>query len=59
MMKKLNQQATRIFCQLLDKMGMEIYIKFSSYDFMPLVVEQIGELIQTPYGIGQCYRTAT
>jgi hypothetical protein len=54
-MKKLNQQATRIFCQLLDKMGIETYIRLTSDDFMPLVMEQIGELIQTPYGIGQCY----
>lgn len=52
-MKKLHQNPTRIFCQLLDKLGDHTYCKLSRENFMPLVIEQVGENIQTPFGIGK------
>ncbi len=57
-MKKINQQAARIFCKLLDKMGIQEHTKFTSEGFMPLVMEQVGELINTPWGKGQLYSLA-
>jgi hypothetical protein len=57
-MKKINQQAAKIFCKLLDKMGTQTYFKFTSEGFMPLVMEQVGELHSTPYGTAQLYSLA-
>ncbi len=54
-MKKINKEAARIFCRLLNRMGIKDYIKFTSEGFMPLVMEQIGTLINTPYGKAQLY----
>lgn len=56
-MKKINQEATKTFCQLMDKMGIEEYRQFTSGGFMPLTMEQItgAECISTPYGAGQRY----
>lgn len=57
-MKKINQQAVKTFCKLLDRMGIQTYFKFTSEGFMPLVMEQVGELLTTPYGTGQLYSLA-
>lgn len=57
-MKKINQQAAKIFCRLLDSMGIQTYKKFTNEGFMPLVMEQVGELVNTPWGKGQLYSLA-
>lgn len=49
-MKKINHQATRIFCALLEKLGTNEHCKLITEGFMPLVIEQIAEDIQTPFG---------
>lgn len=57
-MKKINQTATQIFCKLLQKLGTESYLKLKAEDFMPLVLEQVGEGISTPFGTGKLYSLA-
>jgi hypothetical protein len=54
-MKKINQQATKIFCQLLKKMNCKEYIKLVSENFMPLSIEQIEGQINTPWGVSKLY----
>ena len=54
-MKKINQQATKIFCQLLKRMGDKEYIKLASEGYMPLSVERIQEGIGTPWGTAKLY----
>lgn len=51
-MKKLNEQATRIFCRILQKMDNREYLKLQSAGYMPLVAEKIAFDIGTPYGNG-------
>lgn len=57
-MKKINQQATKIFCKLLDKLAIQTYMKFTSDGFMPLVMEQVGDVITTPWDKAQLYSLA-
>ena len=57
-MKKINQQATKIFCRLLEKLGNHDSMKLISDGFMPLVLEQIGENISTPYGNAKLFSLA-
>lgn len=57
-MKKINQTATQIFCRLLEKMGTGTYLKLTASEFMPLVLEQIGEEISTPFDKGKLYSLA-
>jgi hypothetical protein len=49
-MKKLNQTASLIFCKLLDKLEQTTHCKLISEGYMPLVIEQVNEDVQTPYG---------
>lgn len=52
-MKKLNPNATRIFCHLLCKLGKHTGCNLASEGFMPLVIEQVGGTVQTPFGAGK------
>lgn len=52
-MRKITQEATRVFCTLLEKLGTNQHCKLISAGFMPLVIEQVGEDIQTPFGTGK------
>lgn len=54
-MKKLNKNATAIFCQLIEAMGRKPHMKIFNEPFMPLTVEKVGEQISTPWGIGSLY----
>ncbi len=54
-MKKLNEQATKIFCQLLKKLGNNSYIKINNEGYMPLTIECIEEQINTPWGFAKLY----
>ena len=54
-MKKINQQATKIFCQLLKKIHDKEYIKLTSEGFMPLSIECIEQHITTPFGVAKLY----
>jgi hypothetical protein len=56
-MKKLSIEATRIFCRLLKRMGKQTYIRLTAKEFLPLVLEQIGE-VSTFYGPGKLYSLA-
>ncbi len=57
-MKKINQAATKIFCKLIERMKGEQHLKLTAPEFMPLVIEQIGENIATPFGTGKLYSLA-
>ncbi len=57
-MKKINQAATKIFCKLIERLGGEQHLKLTAPEFMPLVIEQIGENISTPFGTGKLYSIA-
>lgn len=48
-MKTMNPQATRIFCRLLDQMGTETQLTFNTKNQPPLLMQQIGGLIATPF----------
>lgn len=54
-MKKLNQQATKIFCKLLKRLNRQQHLKLQADEFMPLTLEQIDEHITTPWGEGKLY----
>jgi len=54
-MKKLNEQATRIFCRFLKKLNGKQHIKLFSEGFMPLTIERLEENILTPAGVGTTY----
>lgn len=54
-MKKLNQQATKIFCRLLKKLKDQVQIQLLSDGFMPLSIECIGTNIMTPLGEAKLY----
>lgn len=51
-MKKLNEQATRIFCRILKRMGGQDYLKLKAEGYMPLTAEKIAVDIDTPWGKG-------
>ncbi|MEO8171457.1 MAG: hypothetical protein ABI581_00185 [Sediminibacterium sp.] len=57
-MKKIHQNATRIFCQLLSKLGEHTKCKLEPKGFMPIVIEQLEENIQTPMGKGKLISVA-
>ncbi|HVM86688.1 MAG TPA: hypothetical protein VMT76_00775 [Puia sp.] len=57
-MKKINEQATKIFCRLIDKMNNEEYLKLSAEGYMPLVIERIAENIMTDFGAAKLYSLA-
>ena len=57
-MKRINEQSTKIFCKLLSKPDSENYAKLQSEGFMPLVIEMVGENIETPFGIAKLYSLA-
>lgn len=54
-MKKLNEQATRIFCRLIKKLKDQQHIKLYLDGFMPLSMERLEENILTPDGVGTTY----
>lgn len=54
-MKKLNETATRLFCQLLHKMNKEEHLKLTVKEFMPLCIERIGSDIATTEGNATLY----
>lgn len=54
-MKKLNEQATRIFCRLIKKLKGQQHIKLYSEGFMPLSMERLEENILTPDGVATTY----
>lgn len=56
-MKKLSIEAIRIFCRSLKRMGKQTYIRLTADGFLPLVLEQIGD-VSTPYGQGKLYSLA-
>ena len=57
-MKKLNKEATRICCRLLEKLGNCDYVKLMSDEFMPLNIERLETNIQTVFGAGTTYSFA-
>ncbi|WP_438940036.1 DUF6908 domain-containing protein [Chitinophaga hostae] len=54
-MKKINQQATQIFSQIIDKMGNRSHMKLESTGYMPLTVELLSQSIATAAGLGKLY----
>jgi hypothetical protein len=54
-MKKLNETSTKIFCQLLDKLGVQEHRQIRINNYMPLTIELIGSNIETPYGNAKWY----
>ena len=54
-MKKINEQSTKIFCQLIKKLGDKDYIKINNEGYMPLNIECIGEHINTAFGFSKLY----
>lgn len=54
-MKRLNEQATRIFCCLIKKLEGGQHIKLFSEGFMPLSIEQLEENILTQDGVATTY----
>jgi hypothetical protein len=54
-MKKINQQATKVFSQILEKLGTRSHIKLESSGFMPLTVELLNRYITTAVGEGTLY----
>ena len=54
-MKKINEQATRIFCRLLQKLNDQQHLKITLEDFMPLTIERLEGNILTPSGIATVY----
>lgn len=54
-MKKINEQATRIFCRLLKRLNNQQHIKIQSDGFMPLSMERLEENIVTPFGVAALY----
>lgn len=54
-MKTINQEATRIFTQLLEKLGNSEQVKLTVPNYMPLNVELIGKDIHTPFGWANWY----
>lgn len=54
-MQKLNHQATRIFCRILNKMKDGQYLKLNVAEFMPLTIERIADNVTTPWGAGALY----
>ncbi len=54
-MEKLNLKSTEIFSRLLRAMQGEQHLKINNEPFMPLTIEQIGEAISTPWGVGTLY----
>jgi len=54
-MKKLNEQATRIFCGLLEKLKDQEYVQLKNVGHMPLSMEKITDLIQTDEGPATLY----
>lgn len=49
-MQKLNLQATKIFCDMLDQLNGKQYAQLTSEGFMPLSLDAIGVHIMTPIG---------
>lgn len=54
-MQKLNQSATRIFCQLLNKLNGKSHLKIILPEYLPLVIERLQQNIKTPVGVGTLY----
>ncbi|MGN7820653.1 hypothetical protein HGH92_23520 [Chitinophaga varians] len=54
-MKKISQQATEIFSQILEKLGTQSHVKLESSGFMPLTVEVLNRFITTAAGEGTIY----
>lgn len=54
-MNQLNENATTIFCQLLNRLGNELHLKLYAEGFMPLVIERLEDNILTPLGVGVTY----
>lgn len=50
-MKHLNDNSTRIFCLLMDKMGKTDYLKIENEPYMPLSIERIGEAYNNEAGV--------
>ena len=57
-MKSLNQQTTKIFCKLMQKLDENNYAKLRAEGFMPLVIEMLEENIETLYGKAKCVSVA-
>ncbi|ASZ13738.1 hypothetical protein KTO58_05495 [Chitinophaga pendula] len=49
-MRKLNQAATKIFSEILKRLGNMEYIKIEAKQFMPLTVELLDTMITTESG---------
>ena len=43
-MKALNQNSTKIFCALLDRLDGNQHLKIENQPFMPLTIERIGKI---------------
>jgi hypothetical protein len=54
-MKKINEQATKIFCRLLQKLNDKQHVKIISDEFMPLTIERLEENILTSSGVATIY----
>lgn len=57
-MKKLNENSTKIFIQLLKKLGAQENIKLKVDNYMPLSIELILDGIKTPFGKARWYSIA-
>lgn len=57
-MRKINVTATKTFFKLIEKMGTETHLKLTIPEYLPLVIEQIGEGIITPYGKAKLFSLA-
>jgi hypothetical protein len=57
-MKKINEQATKIFCRLLKKLNGRQHLQLVSDEYMPLILERLEEDILTPWGVATAYSVA-
>jgi hypothetical protein len=57
-MKKINEQATQIFCGLLKKLNSRQHLQLVSDGFMPLIMERLEENISTPWSLATTYSLA-
>lgn len=54
-MESLNKNAKELFCKVIDTLKGKQSLKLHAKDCFPLVIEQIGDNIETEFGKGSLY----
>lgn len=57
-MISVNENSKKVCSDLLVKLNGKQHLRIEIPEYMPLVIELIGEQVSTPFGIGKLYSLA-